>query len=48
MQANTGYNADSCEFCPEEERLLAVGTYQLDESNTRVGKLLLYNVVDGK
>ena len=41
-------NADSTEFCPVEslEHLLAVGTYELDESSqTRNGLLYLYELV---
>lgn len=41
-------NADSTEFCPVEglQHLLAVGTYELDESSqTRNGLLYLYELV---
>ncbi|GAX76359.1 hypothetical protein CEUSTIGMA_g3805.t1 [Chlamydomonas eustigma] len=44
---NLDLNADSTEFCPWQyhERLLAVGTYQLDEATRqRQGLLYLYKV----
>jgi len=58
--ADTQYYADSCEFIPSPlvsggieaegaQRYLVCGTYQLEESsNTRIGKLLLYSVLDGR
>lgn len=42
-------NADCCEFCPVEnlEEILAVGTYQLEESSqNRIGKLYVYSDQD--
>lgn len=48
QEVTLGLNADSTEFCPVEglQNLLAVGTYELDEtSQTRHGLLYLYKLL---
>lgn len=49
MEFDTLFTADSVEWCPTPglEEVLACGTYQLNEHESRVGSLMLFNW-DGK
>jgi hypothetical protein len=45
---DTELSADSVEFCPYPgyETLVAVGTYQIQENRSRLGRLYLYSTQD--